>query len=365
MLYCAIPEYRLPRDVIAREIDALIDDNIEIVCNSALGTDFTVDGLLEDGYGAVLLAIGAHQSRPLGLDNEDAPGVVPSIRFLKAFNQRGEQLARGRVGVIGGGNSALDAARTARRQRDVDSVVVIYRRTRKEMPAFDEEIEAALEEGITIETLVSPTAIRTTDGRLSHLECVRNRLGEPDASGRRRPVPIEGTEHLLELDTLIVAISEDSGVDCITPAREGGIEITDRNTVAADPVSLATSRPGVFAAGDLVTGPNTIVEAVAAGKRAAAMIVRHIRGQELIASARTLTPLEFVPPPGDATDPARGGRIETPRASVDWRTRNFAEVEVTLSVDEARAEAARCLRCDLEFVDEEAETPQAVGGHEP
>jgi NADH-quinone oxidoreductase subunit F len=362
MLYCAIPEYRLPRDVITREIDALIDDNIDIACGRALGTDFTIDRLFDQGYRAVLLAIGAHRSRPLGLDNEDAPGVVPSIEFLKAFNQRGEHLAHGRVGVIGGGNSALDAARTALRQRDVDSVVILYRRTRNEMPAFAEEIEAAVEEGITIETLVSPTAIRTTGGRLSHLECIRNRLGEPDASGRRRPVPIDGTESLIELDTLIVAISEDSGVDCITPARDSGIDVTTRNTVEIDPISRATSRPGVFAAGDVVTGPNTIIDAVAAGKKAAAMMLRYIRGEPLTAAGRSLTPLEYVPPPEGAAEPEHRSRIETPRASVEWRKRNFAEVEVTLSVDEARAEAGRCLRCDLEFVDEEPRAPQVVGG---
>ncbi len=221
MLYCAIPEYRLPREVIRKEIQSLLDENIEVICNTSLGTDFSIDSLLGDGYSAVLLALGAHKSRPLGLDKEDAPGVYPSIEFLKAFNQRGEQLAKGRVGVIGGGNSAIDAARTALRQRDVESVTILYRRTRAEMPAFEEEIEAAIQEGITIETLVSPTEIRTTSGLFSHLVCARNSLGAPDSSGRRRPVAIQGSEYLLELDTLIVAISEDSGVDCITPARAG------------------------------------------------------------------------------------------------------------------------------------------------
>jgi NADH-quinone oxidoreductase subunit F len=362
MLYCAIPDYRLPPEVITKEIDALLDDNIEVVCNQALGVDFTIDGLMEDGYGAVLLAIGAHKSRPLGLDNEDADGVHPSIDFLKAFNQRGEQLARGRVAVIGGGNSAIDAARIAVRQRDVESVVILYRRTRDEMPAFAEEIEAALEEGITIETLVSPVAIRTTDGRFSQLECVRNRLGSPDSSGRRRPVAIEGSEEAFELDTLIVAISEDSGVDCITPAREGGVEVTDWNTIKADPTSLVTSRPGVFAAGDVVTGPNTIIDAVAAGKRSASMIVRHLRGEALTAPTGQREPLTHVPPVENRPEPGESGRVETPRASVEWRKRNFAEVEVSLSVAEARCEAGRCLRCDLEFARIEENEPVALGG---
>ncbi len=363
MLYCAIPEYRLPRDVITREIQSLLNDNIEIVCNTSLGTDFSIDSLLDEGYGAVLLALGAHKSRPLGLDNEDVPGVYPSIDFLKAFNQRGEQLAKGRVGVIGGGNSAIDAARTALRQRDVDSVAILYRRTRTEMPAFEEEIEAALQEGITIETLISPTAIKTTSGLFSHLELVRNRLGAPDSSGRRRPLPIAGSEHVIELDTLIVAISEDSGVDCITPARAGGVEVTDWNTVKADPKTLLTSRPEVFAAGDVITGPNTIIDAIADGKRAAVMIDLHIRGQELVRPTEPIKALPYLAPVEIDEGVAQAERVETPRASVEWRKRNFAEVEVGLSMREAHCEAGRCLRCDLEFAERQRSEPRAAGGH--
>ena len=357
MLYCAIPSYRLPTDVVRREIEALLDDSIEVRCGQSLGTDVTVDGLLEEGHAAVLVAIGAHKSRPLDLANEDAPGVVPSIEFLKAWNLRGEQLAKGRVGVIGGGNSAIDAARTAIRQRDVDSVTLYYRRTRAEMPAFEEEIEAAIEEGITLETLVTPTRIGTTSGVFSHLELIRNSLGDPDASGRRRPVPVEGSELEVELDTLIVAISEDSGVDALTPARSAGIDTTDWNTVKVDQSTLQTSRPGVFAAGDVVTGPNTIVEAIAAGKRSAAMIERYLRKQPLEMPLPACRPRAYVPPVDDEEAPLTSERIQTPRASVEWRRRNFAEVEVTLSPDEARREAHRCLRCDLEFTRELAEEP--------
>jgi NADH-quinone oxidoreductase subunit F len=364
MLYCAIPAYRLPTDVVRREIEALLDDNIELECGSALGRDITLDGLLGDGYGAVLLAMGAHKSRPLGLENEDAPGVVPSIDFLKAFNLRGEQLARGRVGVIGGGNSAIDAARTAMRQRDVDSVTILYRRTRGEMPAFSEEIEAAIEEGIELETLVTPTGIQTTSGVFSHLECVRNTLGEPDASGRRRPVPVAGSEFRTELDTLIVAISEDSGVDAITPARSGGVRTTPHNTVEVDPESLQTSRPGVFAAGDVVSGPNTIVDAIAAGRRAATMIQRHLRGLPLEYRNGSCIPTEYIEPASAGVDgtTSAADRVETPRASVQWRKRNFAEVEVTLSPNEAHREAGRCLRCDLEFTRPVELDEATVGG---
>jgi NADH-quinone oxidoreductase subunit F len=363
MLYCAIPEYRLPREVIRKEIESLLDENIEVICNTRLGADFTIDSLLGEGFSAVLLALGAHKSRPLGLDKEDAPGVYPSIEFLKAFNQRGEQLAKGRVGVIGGGNSAIDAARTALRQRDVESVAILYRRTRAEMPAFEEEIEAAIQEGITIETLVSPTEIRTTSGIFSHLVCARNSLGAPDSSGRRRPVLIPNSEHLLEFDTLIVAISEDSGVDCISPARAGGIEVTDWNTVKTDSKTLLTSRTGVFAAGDVITGPNTIIDAVADGKKAAAMIDLHLKGEELVRPARSIQTLPYIDPPEEIDESvSRDERVETPRASVDWRKRNFAEVEVGLSIAEAHCEASRCLRCDLEFAERASSETRADGG---
>jgi NADPH-dependent glutamate synthase beta subunit-like oxidoreductase len=184
----------------------------------------------------------------------------------------------------------------------------------------------------------------------SHLECVRNTLGDPDASGRRSPVPIPGSEFRLELDTLIVAISQDSGVDAITPARGGRIEITDHNTVMIEPETMQTSRYGVFAAGDVTTGPNTIVKAIAAGKRAAEMIELFLLGEPLEKPASGALPSIYVePPPSLEVEAAVGERVETPRASVAWRRRNFAEVEVTLSPDEARREAGRCLRCDLEF----------------
>jgi NADH-quinone oxidoreductase subunit F len=348
MLYCAIPSYRLPREVIKKEIDALIDENITLKCGVALGTDITIDSLFADGYQAVMLAVGAHKSRPLGLENEEVPGVYASIDFLKSFNLRNEHLARGRVGVIGGGNSAIDAARTALRQKDVESVTILYRRTRAEMPAFAEEIEAADQEGIKIETLTTPTRILTTSGYFSGLECVRNELGDTDSSGRRRPVAKEGTEHVIELDTLVVAISEDSGVDSIGPARSSGVEITKWNTVKADPATLLTSRPGVFAAGDVVTGPNTVVEAIAGGKKVAVMIDRYLRQEEMVQPVEARLPKVYVAPI-TAVEEEQRDRIETPRASIEWRKRNFAEVEVALSVEEATAEASRCLRCDLEF----------------
>ena len=354
MLTCAIPSYRLPREVIEKEIDALLDENITVKCGTALGRDINIDELFESGYGAVLLAIGAHKSKPLRLENEDVEGVYPSIEFLKAFNLQERQLAKGKVGVIGGGNSGIDAARMALRLKDVDEVTILYRRTRNEMPAFAEEIEAANQEGIRIETLVTPVRIVSNKGRLAGLECIRNELGEADESGRRRPMPIDGTEHVIDLDTLIVAIGEDSGIDAITPAKSSQIETTPWNTVRVDPTTMQTNRPGVFAAGDVVRGPNTVVEAIADGKKAAVIIERFLKKEPLLQPMFARLPQVYVEPIVDET--ALGGdRSETPRAPAEWRRRNFAEVEVALSQAEARRESLRCLRCDLEFTRNEKE----------
>jgi NADH-quinone oxidoreductase subunit F len=348
MLTCAIPSYRLPREIITKEIEALLDENITLKCDHALGRDVDIDELFEDGYGAVLISLGAHKSKPLRLDQEDVEGVYPSIEFLKAFNLQEKQLAKGKVGVIGGGNSAIDAARMALRLKDVDEVTILYRRTRDEMPAFAEEIEAAAQEGIRIETLVTPARIVSSGGRLTGLECIRNELGDADDSGRRRPVPLKGTEHMIDLDTLIVAIGEDSGIDAITPAQTSGLEITAWNTIQINPLTMQTNREGVFAAGDVVRGPNTVVEAIADGKRAALIIERFLKKEPLLQPVSSGLPRKYVEPILDEAT-LSANRTETPRAAAEWRKRNFAEVEVTLSQAEAHRESLRCLRCDLEF----------------
>jgi NADPH-dependent glutamate synthase beta subunit-like oxidoreductase len=237
-------------------------------------------------------------------------------------------------------------------------VTILYRRTQDEMPAISEEIEAAQQEGIEIRTLVTPVELLCDDGHLSGLVCLKNSLGEADSSGRRRPVPIPGTERHFKLDTLIVAIGEDSGIDAVTPAKQSGIEVTGRDTVSVDPSTLQTNRPGIFAAGDVVTGPNTVVDAIAAGKRAALVIDRYVRKEPLVQQAEARLPRTYVEPVATDKREISPTRIETPRAPADWRKRNFSEVEVALSVNEATREARRCLRCDLEFV--QRDLPQPV-----
>ena len=351
MMFSTIPSYRLPREVMKKEIASLLDENITLRCNTALGRDVTLDGLLEQGYGAVLLALGAHKSLQLGLAGEDAAGVLPSISFLKAFNQRGEKLARGRVGVIGGGNSAVDAARVALRQEGVEGVTIYYRRTLHEMPAFAEEVEAARQEGVRIEPLASPVRVLTKDGRVIGIECVKNSLGAFDESGRRRPVAVPGSEHVVHLDTLIVAISEGSDTDCIAVAGANRIEISKGGTVNVDPETLATNRPGVFAGGDVVTGPNTVVDAIAAGKRAATVIDRYLLGESLVQPRKPRLPEKYVEPLIPEGDGTPSQRVTTPRMAIPARRRSFAEVETAFSPAEAAREARRCLRCDLAFTE--------------
>jgi NADH-quinone oxidoreductase subunit F len=218
MLVSCIPAYRLPREVLKKEIDALVDDNVTLKLNTKLGKDVTISGLLKDGFKAVFVATGSNKSRKLELAGEDTDGVIPSMKFLRAYNLDGKGLAKGRVGVVGGGNSAIDAARVALRQKGVESVTIFYRRTRQEMPAFVEEIEAALQEGVKLEILEAPTKIKVKGGKLAAVEFVKNQLGERDAGGRRKPVPVKGSEHAVELDTLIVAISEQPDSDKFTAA---------------------------------------------------------------------------------------------------------------------------------------------------
>ena len=373
MLSSCIPEYRLPSDVVRTEIESILDENITLECAATLGRDVTIDGLLADGFKAVFLAMGADKSWELGLEGENIEGVYPSMQFLKAFNLRGEELAGGHVAIVGGGNSAVDAARVAARQKHVQSVTLLYRRSSHEMPAYAEEVEAALAEGIRLETLVSPVKIRYIEtaveegirvetmvspvkiyaesGRLVGIECVRNKLGDVDSSGRRSPIPLPGTEFIMSLNTLIVAIGERPDSDCLASM---GIELGNDGRPQVDPQTLSTSRKGVFAGGDLVTGPNTVVDAIAAGRKAARVIDRYLRGKEMREAPEVKLPQVFVEPAaGAGEEPESVARVEPPTLPDEARKKNFAEVEMTVSLEQATCEARRCLRCDLEFTQRE------------
>jgi NADH-quinone oxidoreductase subunit F len=323
--------------------------------------------------------MGADKSSKLDLQGENISGVYSSMEFLGAFNLRGEELAGGHVAIIGGGNSAVDAARVAIRQENVQSVSLLYRRTDQEMPAYAEEVEAAIEEGIRLETLVSPVKIRYIEaairegihvetmvqpvkiysqaGRLVGIECIRNQLGEVDASGRRSPVAVPGSEFSISLNTLVVAIGERPDSDCLAPM---GLQVGKGGRLHVDPRTFATNREGVFAGGDLVTGPNTVADAIAAGKRVAGVIDRYLRGETLAPEPRTRLPEAFLEPAEVGEEEReRAARAEPPAIPVDSRRKNFAEVEMALSAEQAHAEARRCLRCDLAFTRRKKEADAA------
>jgi NADH-quinone oxidoreductase subunit F len=369
MLISCIPGYRLPREIVSKEIASLLEGNITLKRGMALGRDFAIADLWKDGYRAVFLAIGADKSWRLDLEGEGVQGVYSSMQFLKAYNLHGIELAKGNVGIIGGGNSAVDAARVAIRQKQVESVTLFYRRTCREMPAYAEEVEAAIEEGIQLETLVSPVKIRYIEaamregvkvesfvqpikidiqnGHLAGIKCIRNQLGEMDSSNRRKPVAIPGSEFAVFLDTLIAAIGERPDSECLATM---GLGIDGSGRLRVDPETLATPAPGVFAGGDLVTGPNTVVEAIAAGKQAAASIDRFLRGQPLEKSNGHRLPSVYIAPSAMAGDDAEEAeRVEAATLPAASRQKNFTEVEMTLSADQAVREARRCLRCDLRF----------------
>jgi len=338
MLALGIPDYRLPKRLLAAEIDLIKQAGVEIRTNSPVTS---IDALLNDGYRAVLVAVGAHKNRRLGIPGEDGEGLIDPISFLRKVNLEGKAWWLGdRVGIIGGGNTAIDTARTALRLGSKE-VTIFYRRTRVEMPAAEAEVEAALEEGVKIEYLVAPTRILAERGRVSAVEFIRTRLGEPDMSGRRAPVRIEGSEFTVPLDSLLPAISQDPE---IPPAF--GVETTKWNTVLADEQSFATPKKGVFACGDAVTGPGDVTTAMASAKIAAESIHKYLRGEEFWREFKPVRPSVVVAPIGVEDLPADLSRPAMPRAPAEQRCKNFDEVELGLSAEVAMREAKRCLRCD-------------------
>jgi heterodisulfide reductase subunit A len=348
MMAVGIPEYRLPRDVLEYEIDAIRKLGVDVVTGTALGRDFTLDDLFRQGYGAVFLAIGAHKGQRMKIPGEGLEGVYDGITFLREINlgpqpagttpQGGFAPHLGKVAVIGGGNTAMDAARSALRL-GADSVTIVYRRSRAEMPVNPWEVEEAEREGVKIEYLAAPVKIGG-ETRVTAIECQRMELGEPDASGRRRPIPIAGSEFSLAVDTVIAAIGQLPETGALAD-----VELTHWGTIRSDEDTCETSRPGVFAGGDAVAGPATVIEAVAAGNRAAESIARYLQGLDLRegrtlkASGRPIVEKEV------GEEVAYFPRFEMPMLPVENRRGNFAEVELGYALEMARQEAERCLDC--------------------
>jgi heterodisulfide reductase subunit A len=341
MMAVGIPEYRLPREVLEYEIDAIRKLGVDIITNTALGRNFSLDDLFSRGYRAVFLAIGAHKGQKLRAPGKGLPGVYDGITFLREINLGRWPQSKTRLGkavVIGGGNTAVDAARSALRL-GAEEVSIIYRRSRAEMPVNPWEIEEAEREGVKIEFLAAPTRI-FGDTRVTAIECIRMELGEPDASGRPRPVPIPGSEFTVFADTVIAAIGQLPDTAAIAE-----VELTRWGTIQADEETYETTWPGVFAGGDAVSGPTTVIEAVAAGNRAAESIHRYLRQQDLREGREFKVPKERVVEREPGEELPYHARAQMPALPLSQRHGNFHEVELGLTEEMARQEAERCLDC--------------------
>jgi len=345
MLVAGIPEYRLPRAILKQEIEYIEKTGVEIRTGMTLGKDFTVDNLFKQGYKAVLLAVGAHKPMDPNLPGSDHPAVIYGVKFLRDLNL-GEKVKLGeRVAVIGGGNVASDSARSALRL-GCKEVFIVYRRSREEMPALPEELRQLEEEDINIQFLTSPVKVVEENGKFKGIECLRMELGEPDESGRRRPVPIEGSNFFIECDNLILAIGQTPDLAFI---RNENLTVTKWGTIKADGETLMTEREGVFAGGDAVAGPDNVINAIAHGKRAAISIDQYLRGHEVIKEYEVVRPAVHVDTV-ELTDEEieRLARPVMPCKPGRDRACSFVEVEQGFSEDMAVIEAKRCLRCEIE-----------------
>ena len=276
MLRECMPDYRLPRKVLDAEIERIKRFGVEIRTGVTVGRGLTIEDLLQEGYKAVFIATGAHKSRKLRIEGTELRGVIHALDFLRKINL-GEKVEIGeRAGVIGGGNVAMDAARTALKLGAKD-VSILYRRSREEMPANPWDVKEAESEGVKINFLTFPRKILGKDGRVTAIECLRMELGEPDETGRRRPIPIEGSEFTTELDTIILAVGETPDLSFLPKE----IEVSEKNTILVVPITMETNLPGIFAGGDVVSGPATVIEAIVAGKRAAFSIDRYLKGEDV------------------------------------------------------------------------------------
>lgn len=372
MLTLGIPEYRLPRDVVQMEIDAILDLGVELHCNQRLGKDFSLADLRSRGFQAVFLAVGAHCGKDMRMEGMEADGVMQGVEFLLNVNLGYRMWLGHRVAIIGGGDVAMDSARTALRvemgqseaeaEEDYEEylamdtagaatrmgskeVHIIYRRGREEMPAHVAEVYEAEKEGIQFHLLTSPVRVEADErGRVRGIWCQRMELGEPDESGRRRPVPVEGSDFFMECDTVLLAVGQSPDLSFLSP--EDGVDTTDYGTIRADPVTLATSAPGIYAGGDCVFGPRLLIDAEGDGRRAARAIHIYLHGavrwHETV-SYHQVDIRSFE----DRYDAAP--RQRCPTLPLDRRT-GFTEVELPIPLDKASEEGNRCLHCHQNIV---------------
>ena len=344
-----IPEYRLPKKVLDWEIQGILDLGIKDFCNVRFGVDFGLGSLMASGYEAVFLGVGAWEDYSLGIEGEDLDGCFKGIDFLQRFSS-GEKIKLGKTAaVVGGGNSAIDCVRTLLRL-GLEKVYIVYRRTRNEMPANEVEIVASEEEGVEFVFLAAPTkVIGDENGKATQLEYLKMELGEPDASGRRRPVPVEGSETLLDVEMVISAIgqSPDASFKEQDPhKRMTELELTRWNTIDNDPAILQASIPYIFTGGDSATGPALVVDAIGSGRRAARSIDLFLKG-EPVEPVKDSLQNKRIP---ESIFTKVGGikkttRAKMPEIPVDQRLDSMIEVDLVLPENAAHKEAERCLNC--------------------
>ncbi|MBW2143637.1 MAG: FAD-dependent oxidoreductase [Deltaproteobacteria bacterium] len=343
LLRYGIPGYRLPRAILGNDVTYLKQLGIEFITNRQV-TD--LDEIFKDGYKAIFLGVGALASQKLRIPGEEHEGVIDALKFLRRVNSGKDVSLGDRVAVIGGGNAAIDSARSAWRE-GAKEVNILYRRSRDEMPAYIEEIEQAELEGVNIHLLAAPVKILAEDGRVVGIECIKMELGEPDESGRRRPVPIERSEFTMEVDNVIVAIGQKVDDKSIPE----NLERTQWGTLSVDQVTMKTSVDGIFAGGDAVSGPANIIEAIAAGKEAAISIDLYLSGEDIIEGRPK--PIERI------KEVSKEGVDKKPRAVIPHidpskRDRN-TEIELSFDRNTAIEEAKRCLVCECKQCMKECE----------
>ena len=354
MVRYGIPEYRLPKEVLQWEIDGILNLGIEYHTNVRFGKDFDMQSLASEGYEAVFIGVGAWNDYSLKVEGEDLEGCFTGIDFLTKFavnQQTGEDIYPFTVGrkcvVIGGGNTAIDCVRTLVRL-GAEEVSIVYRRTRKEMPANEVEIVAAEHEGVQFHFLAAPTqVIGDENGQVKQLEYLKMELGKPDESGRRRPVPIEGSETLMDIDMLITAIGQGPDVSFQEGMQElQDLKLTRWNTIDADPETLQSSMPQIFTAGDAATGASLVVEAIGGGRRAARAIHQYLMGEEVTSDPKSLRKKHI---PESLFDHVLGvtktTRTPMPELPVEARIRSFEESDLVITQNEAQFESGRCLSC--------------------
>jgi len=349
MLRYGIPEYRLPKKVLDWEIEGILElGDIEVRPEVKWGTDFALEGLKNEGYDAFFIATGAWSTRKLGIAGEDLNGVHSGVDFLVDLALGKQVVIGNNVAIVGGGNVAIDAARNSVRM-GVDHVTILYRRSRSEMPAGPEEVRGAEEEGVRFHFLAAPVRLLGSDGQVDRLEYIRMELGEPDASGRRRPIPIEGSETVIPVESVITAIGQFPDLSALELDRyAAGMSITRYRTIEADADTLYAGIEGVFTGGDVYRGPQSVVRALADGRDAAVEIDRHLSGKRvereprpfniLKGDLKTIDPAQFKSRPSEP-------RVLMPELPPQERISGQEQIELGLSEDEARHEAERCLSC--------------------